>query len=355
MAVMTTRERMLRMYEHRDADRIPITDSPWNGTIARWHREGMPEGIDWRDYFDIDKVEAIGIDISPQFQGKTIEETDRYIIYTSGWGVTMKQFKELDSTPEFLDYKVCNPDEWEKAKALMGVRRDRINWQYLEDNFQKWRADGRWIHGNFWFGYDAVHSWMSGMENILIGMMEEPEWIKDMFNTYLESSIAHFDMIWDAGYHFDEIFWCDDMGYKDRSFFSNETYREMIQPFQKRAVGWAHSHGIPARLHSCGNIMSLLPDILETGIDALNPIEVKAGMDPILIKKTYGDRLVLHGGVNAVLWDHKDEIVENIEQTIPILKENGGYIFSSDHSIPNSVTLENMKAIVETVKRVGRY
>ena len=176
-----------------------------------------------------------------------------------------------------------------------------------------------------------------------------------MFDTYLDRSIQHFNMIWDAGYHFDSIFWYDDMGYKNTPFFSNEMYRSLLQKYHKKAVAWAHDHGIYARLHSCGDIMPLLPDIMDTGIDALNPIEIKAGMDVFKIKQDYGDRLVLHGGINAVLWDDKEAIVEAIRQAVPVLKENGGYIFASDHSIPNSVSLENMRSIINTVKEVGKY
>ena len=73
------------------------------------------------------------------------------------------------------------------------------------------------------------------------------------------------------------------------------------------------------------------------------------------LKQQYGDKLVLHGGVNAVLWDDIDAITAEIEHLVPILKQNGGYIFSSDHSIPNSVSLENFKHIVATVKKCGRY
>jgi uroporphyrinogen decarboxylase len=90
-------------------------------------------------------------------------------------------------------------------------------------------------------------------------------------------------------------------------------------------------------------------------VDALNPLEIKAGMDPILLKKKYGDKLVLHGGINAVLWDKVDEVTEAIIQNVPILKENGGYIFSSDHSIPNTVSLENFTNIIKTVKEAGKY
>lgn len=284
-----------------------------------------------------------------------LEETDDYRIVTSEWGVTMKQFKEQDSTPEFLDFTVTTPEAWEKAKARMTVSKDRVDWKRLERDYAQWQQEGHWIEGMFWFGFDVTHSWTVGTETMLIAMIEEPEWVEDMFDTYLDRSIQHFNMIWDAGYRFDSIFWYDDMGYKNTPFFSNEMYRSLLQKYHKKAVAWAHDHGIYARLHSCGDIMPLLPDIMDTGIDALNPIEIKAGMDVFKIKQDYGDRLVLHGGINAVLWDDKEAIVEAIRQAVPVLKENGGYIFASDHSIPNSVSLENMRSIINTVKEVGKY
>ena len=352
---MTTKERFMRMFQHKEADRVPIIDSPWNGTFERWHREGLPRDVDWTDYFGIDKTASIGVDITPRYEQKVLEETDEYKIYTSSWGVTMKSFKHQDSTPEFLDYKVTTPEVWEEAKRRMTLDDDRIPWDMLKREYPKWVAEGRWIEANFWFGFDVTHSWMSGTETILVAMYEEPEWVVDMFNTYLDSCIGLFEKVWDAGYRFDAIYWPDDMGYKNTTFFSNKMYRELLKPVHRRAVEWAHSKGIYAHLHSCGDIMTRIDDLVEIGIDALNPLEVKAGMDPIKLKKEYGDRLVLHGGVNAVLWDNRDAIIEEIDRVIPVLKENGGYIFSSDHSVPNSVSLENFRAIVEEIKRVGRY
>lgn len=352
---MTTKERFQRMFEHKEADRVPIIDSPWNGTFARWHREGLPKDVDWTDYFGIDKTASIGVDITPRYEEKVLEETDSYRIYTTKWGVTQKSFREKDSTPEFLDYKVTTPEVWAEAKKRMTVEDDRIPWDMLKKNYDKWVAEGRWIEANFWFGFDVTHSWMSGTETILVAMYEEPEWVMDMFNTYLDSCIALFDKVWDAGYRFDAIYWPDDMGYKNTTFFSNKMYRELLKPAHKRAVEWAHNKGIYAHLHSCGNIMTRIDDLVEIGVDCLNPLEVKAGMEPLTLKEKYGDKLVLHGGINAVLWDNKDAIISEIDRVIPKLKENGGYIFSSDHSVPNSVSLENFKAIVEEIKRVGRY
>jgi len=352
---MNSYERFKRMYEHREADRIPVIDSPWAGTVRRWQNEGMPKDVDWTDYFGMDKIASIGVDISPRFERKILEENDRWYIETSNWGVTMRHFKQEDSTPEMLDYKVKTAQEWEAAKARMTLEDDRIPWNMLKNNYDRWRAEGYWISAGFWFGFDVTHSWMMGTENLLIAMMEEPEMIMDMFDTYLNRCEVLFQRIWDAGYHFDEISWPDDMGYNGTTFFSPAMYRRMVKPFHARAAKWAHDKGIYARLHSCGDIMALVPDIVDAGLDGLNPLEVKAGVDSLDLKKRFGDKLVLHGGINAVNWKDQDRIIAEIEEKVPALKENGGYIFSSDHSIPNDVSLENMKRIVEAAKKAGSY
>lgn len=353
---MTTKERVFRIFSHKEADRVPILDSPWQGTIRRWKKEGMPENIDWQDYFEVDKYAAIGVNISPRYPIKRISEDERSYVETSDWGVTMRHFKEEDSTPEFLDYKVVTEKDWEECKKRMLVDDpNRINWEHLKKNYPIWQKEGRWIRANFWFGFDVTHSWMMGTENHLIAMYDEPELVMDMYNTYLDCCIKQFEKIWDAGYRFDTIFWPDDMGYKGSTFFSNDLYRKLLKPVHKRAIDWAHNHGVFAELHSCGDIMTRIDDLVELELDALNPLEVKAGMKPVELKEKYGDKLTFHGGINAVLWDDAEAIIESIRETVPKMKENGGYIFASDHSIPNSVSLENFKNIVDEVKRVGIY
>jgi len=352
---MTQKERFARIFAHQEADRIPIIDIPWAGTLRRWHAEGLPSNIDWTDYFEIDQVATINVDISPRYPKQRISEDETSYIETSEWGVTMRHFKQEDSTPDFLDFKVTTPETWEECKARMLDDSNRIDWDALKKNYPIWQEKGLWTRASFWFGFDVTHSWMMGTENHLIAMYEEPEMVADIYNTQLDCSIKYFNQIWDAGYHFDEIWWSDDMGYKGSTFFSNELYRELLKPVHKRAIDWAHDHGIYAHMHSCGDIMTRMDDLMEIGVDSLNPLEVKAGMKPLELKEKYGDKLTLHGGINAVLWDDKEAVIEEIRRLVPKLKENGGYIFSSDHSIPNSVSLDNFRAIIEEVKRVGSY
>ena len=356
MAKLTERERILRTYRHQEVDRVPMIDTAWRGTKKRWVDEGMPQNVSWEDYFGFDHRVQILADNSPRFPRRVLEKTDRYQIVTTPWGTTQKEFNELDSTPEALSFHYDTPEKWEEAKReMLTYREDRIPWERLKRDAPLWEAKGYFRQLVVWFGFDVAHSRLTGTENMLMSILDEPEWVTDIFDTYLTSSLDLCQRILDAGYEFDGIFWYDDMGYKGSPFFSPATYREMLKPFHKKAVDWAHERGLVAELHSCGYIEPLLPDILETGVDMLNPLEIKAGMDPQRLKSTYGDKLGFHGGINAQLWDNVDLVKAEMERIIPLMKEGGGYIFASDHSIPNSVSLQNMKEIAELAHKLGKY
>lgn len=353
---MTTRERMLRTYRHQEIDRILMVDSAWEGTVNRWRREGLPANVSWEDYFGFDGIVRFQPNNSPKYPSRVIEETDRYRIVTTEWGATQKQFKELDSTPETLDHYYCTPERWEEAKEkMLDCSGDRIPWDYLKNEAPKWEADGRFRQLIIWFGFDVTHSHMVGTENMLISMYDDPDWVMDMFDTYLISSLNLCQKILDAGYKFDGIFWYDDMGYKNTTFFSPQLYRELLKPYHKKVVDWAHERGMVTELHSCGYIEPLLPDLVDIGVEMLNPLEIKAGMDPARLKSLYGDKLSFHGGINAQLWDKPELVKAEMERIIPIMKEGGGYVFASDHSIPNSVSFETMKEIAALAHKLGKY
>jgi uroporphyrinogen decarboxylase len=352
---MTSHERFRRMFAHQEADRIPIIDSPWDATIERWHQEGLPEGMSFVDYFDLDKMASITVDNSPRYEEKVIAEDDSSVTYTSKWGATLREWKHAASTPEFLGFTIVDRPSWEAAKARITPSKDRIPWERLRQNYKRWREEGYWLTGTLWFGFDVTHAWIIGTERMLMALVEDPEWVMDMFEHLLETNLTLFDMMWEEGYRFDSVFWYDDMGYKHRTFFSLRTYREVLQKYHQRAIDWAHAKGIKAHLHSCGDIHTFVPELVDMGLDGLNPLEVKAGMDPMALKKEFGDRLLLHGGINAVLWDQPEAIIAEMEKVVPVLKQNGGYVFSSDHSVPSAVSLEDFRRIIDKAKELGAY
>ncbi len=352
---MTVYERYKRMFEHREADRVPIIDNPWAATLERWRKEGLPEKTNFIDYFDLDHIVRINVDVSPQYEVKVVEETEEYITKTTVWGVTNRNWKHAASTPEFLDFTIKDRASWEEAKKRMTPDKSRIPWESLKKNYKLWREKGYWVETVLRFGFDVTHSGTIGTERMLFAMIEDPDWCRDLFSYPLELNIKLLEMMFDAGYKVDSIKFYDDMGYKGHQFFSMHTYREVLKPYHKRAIEWARSKGSYSHLHSCGDINPFVPELVEMGLDALNPLEVKAGMNPEKIKKEYGDKLVIHGGINAVLWDDIDAMATEIKRIVPILKQSGGYIFSTDHSVPSNVSLENFRYIVNLVKEVGKY
>jgi uroporphyrinogen decarboxylase len=355
MDELTTYERLKRLFAREPIDRIPIIDGPWGATLERWHREGMPQGVDWREHFGTDRIESISVDNSPRYERKVLEETDEYTVHTTKWGVTLKNWKHAASTPEFVDHTIVDRDSWRRARKRMAPSRDRIDWAALATSYPSWREGGCWIRGSLWFGFDVTHAWTVGTERLLVALVDDPEWCIDMFNHFLDVNIALLDMVWEAGYTFDMVSWPDDLGYKHSQFMSLPMYRDLLKPAHKRAADWAHAKGVKVHLHSCGDVNPFLPEFLDVGIDALNPLEVKAGMDPVAIKRLYGGRLVLHGGINAVLWDDIDAIEAEMRRVVPQLKAGGGYIFASDHSIPSSVSLAGFRRIVGLAKELGSY
>jgi uroporphyrinogen decarboxylase len=355
MKTMTTRERITRMYEHRDADRVPICDTPWASTLKRWQREGMPPDVPYYDLFGLDPVHGVEVDVSPRYEEKVIAEDADSITRTTRWGATERNWKHAASTPEYLDFTITDPDKWQQAKARMTPASDRIPWDWFRSRYPAYRENGHWIQAKFRFGFEAVHAFAVGTERTLMAMCTDPEWMTDMFNHALDMNIAHFDLLIAQGYRFDAMNWTDDIGFKHRQFFSLPMYRELLRPVHQRAVAWAHAHGMKAKYHSCGDINPFLQDLLDIGVDGLHPLEVKAGMDPLHVKKTYGDRLLLHGGIDALLWSNGDRMADYVRRVLPAMKTNGGYIFATDHTIPDSASLADFQRILALVKTLGAY
>lgn len=108
-------------------------------------------------------------------------------------------------------------------------------------------------------------------------------------------------------------------------------------------------------MHSCGDINPFVLELIEIGLDSLEPLEVKAGMNPVELKKKYGDKLVLKGGIDALLYEDIEQMESVIREIMLVMKCSGGYIFSTDHSVPSTVSLKDFKRIVEVAKEVGSY
>jgi uroporphyrinogen decarboxylase len=128
-------------------------------------------------------------------------------------------------------------------------------------------------------------------------------------------------------------------------------------PSDQRLTEFFHAHDMPVLLHSCGNVKPLIPGLIEAGIDCLQPLEVKAGMDVVELKEKHGDEMAFMGGIDQRLMSHPDRslIAEEIARKFEVAKQGGGYIYHSDHSVPVDVSFEQYKEVIDLVKKHAPY
>jgi hypothetical protein len=134
---------------------------------------------------------------------------------------------------------------------------------------------------------------------MLMGMALDPDWVKDMVNTYAELTLELQEILFSEEGYPDGIWYYEDMGFKERPFMSPAMYKEIIQPGHKLTFDYAHSKGIPVLVHSCGFVEPLVPGLIEAGMDCLQVIEVKAGMDLLRLYRNFGEKLSFMGGIDV--------------------------------------------------------
>ena len=352
---MTSRERVLAALNHREADRIPIDDSPWFTTVRRWHQEGLPADMSPAQYFGCE-FSGVSGDTSLRLPTEIVEETDEYTVTWNSNGALRKNWKHATSTPECLDFRIKTSADWFAWKQDLEIGRDRIDW---EGGLRAQRAaheQGLWFPYSSATGYDKTQG-IVGSENLLISMVADPDWVHEMFMTSAEMICDAARIMMDGGFDFDGAFFYDDMGYRNASLFSPDMYRRLLKPAHALACSFFHDRGLKIILHTCGCVNELVPDIIEAGIDCLQPLEVKAGMDVVHLKREYGNELAFMGGIDVRAMAEPDPSVieEEIRTKVSFAKVGGGYIYHSDHSIPNNVSLERYRYILELVKRYGTY
>ena len=352
---MTSRERITLALQHKEADRVAIQDGPWSTTVRRWHREGLPEGESPTSFFKYEMT-SIGADLSLRLPSEKIEETEDYTIAKNANGVIHKNWKNSMSTPELLGFTINSREAWEEHKHRLEYDDTRVNWDRALAGYKNAREKGLFISYSSAIGYDRWGNTI-GPENFLPAMLIDPEWPRDVYMTDAELNIAAAEEMIARGMEFDAAFLYDDLGYRNGTFFSPETYREQLFPAHKRLFSFFNSKGIPTILHSCGCVKDFIPDFIEAGLTCLQPLEAKAGMDLIELKKQYGDELAFMGGIDVRAMSAEDPAVieEEIRTKVGFAKQGGGYIYHSDHSVPDDVSFEQYKRVIELVHEYGKY
>jgi uroporphyrinogen decarboxylase len=352
---MTTKERIELTLKHQEADRIPITDTIWGPTIERWKQEGLPNDKGPWDYFGFDGWAAMGADISLQLPTETIEDTEDYIISRNSDGAVTKYWKKLTSTPELIDFLITDRKKWEEYKDRAKYNESRVNFDHAVAVFKSALETGHPVQYFCGIGYDWWQRIVSPI-NMLIGMKDDPEWITEMYAANADLNITIMEELIGRGIKFDSAFFWDDLGYRNGTLFSRAMYRELLFPYHKRLCDFCNGNGMSVVLHSCGNINDFVPMLIEAGFSCISPLEVKAGMDLFELKKDYGDQVSFMGGIDVRAMALGGEALEKeVIEKITFAKKGGGYIYHSDHSIPDNVSFSSYSRVISLAKEYGKY
>jgi len=352
---MNSRERVRLALEHREPDRVPIHDSPWGATVDRWRAEGLPSGVSPADYFGYE-LAVFGADTSPRFPVEVLYENNEYIIERTAFGGVRKNHRDYSTTPMIIDYPCKNREDWEKLKPRLIADDYRVDWVSGLRSFHREYSRGRFICYGAAVGYDKIQNYVAS-ERLLKAVIREPDWVIDMYWTDAKLVMEMCDRMIKGGFKFDGAFLYCDLGYRKGLFFSPRHYEEQLHPIFKELCRFFHSKGMYVILHSCGRVKDLIPYFIEEGIDCLQPLEVKAGMDLIKLKEKYGGKIAFMGGIDVRLMalDDPKPIEREIREKVTVAKEGGGYIYHSDHSVPKNVSFEQYKRVIEFVRKYGKY
>lgn len=365
-------DRLNRALQHVEPDRVPISDFFWGGFTERWRKElNLPADANPYYHYDLDWVVTVP-NMDPWIRPfETLSETPEEVVVRTGFGAIMHKHFQFPM-PEMRAWET---DTFEKLEAAQfdsaGDQRRffaRGDNQIagVGDGFQRdtppWIETVKSLHPDFPVYGSIIEvseclTRLVGQVNALMWMAEFPERMGAVINRigafYLEMARAEIEA--GAGLLDGFVIW-GDVAYKQGMFFSPHYWRKFFKPWVAQITAHAHAKGLPVIYHGCGNVKSIFADYIETGIDAYNPLEVKAGMDAVELRRQYGHRIGFCGNSDMQVWEagDRDAIRREVLRKLNAAK-GGGYIFQSDHSVSSAVSGQTYDYIVQIVREFGNY
>ena len=345
-------ERITAAVRHECPDRIPID------YIA------TPEtNITLKKHFGIDADEVLlrklGVDIrrvAPRFVGP------EDMTGAAGVGAQGKDFLGIVWKPVKNEFGTYNEIGFHPLGRVTTVKEvedyswpqvDWFDFSHLKEEISQLNQDHRYAIMYFAGGAFETPWYMRGMERFLMDLVECPDiaesicrhalkFYRERAMRAIEASGGRIDIIGSGG----------DIGTQRGMMLSPELWRQHIKPYSEQLIRPFKEMGLITYYHSCGGIVPVIEDLIEMGLDILDPVQPKAaGMDPEELKSRFGDRLTFHGGIDEqelLPRGNPSEIRKEVERIIQIFGKKGGYIACPAHAIQPDTPVENILALYET-------
>ena len=345
--------------EHEEPDLVPLTDHIYmqrslEGILGeKGVRTNTPE-----KYVNVHRV--LGLDLICAFPGRLAESSEHCLgtsqvkkfkdaVTVDEWGIKQRPIEGMDwyvegpikTVEDAEEYEVPDPfPSWrvETVEAIVNLVKDDLAIAAI--------IGGPFTQGLLLFGFTNFMRTLHVAPSSVRRITEKVEGFQtELGKIAIDMGV---DIVWIP----------DDLGMTDGPFLSPQAFRKYIFPSMKREVEAFKKRGVKVLLHSDGQIMALMDDIVEMGFDGIHPIERKAGMSLELMKAKYGDRLTLIGNVDATdLLPHgtAQQIRRQVLECLQAGAPGGGYILASDHSIHEGVKSANTKIMFEMARKYRKY
>jgi uroporphyrinogen decarboxylase len=375
MKELSSRERVIRTFNRREADKLPVD---FGGTVVtcmdlRAHIKlkkhfGIEDQTSDRiiDYTmgTVEPCERLGRMFGSDFRRISLNFAPPKIIggtFENGFGMIFKkaephEYFDLIYSPmqnagisDISNLKTPDPDDPSLYFGLSDKAKD-----LYENSDYALTAD---------FGVPGFYETsqkLRGYENLACDLIDNTGFVTALYDRLLDLQERFFEnYLSHVGKYVQAIGYADDLGMQDRPQVSPETYRKIIKPYHKKIFGFIHERtDAKILLHSCGAVFPLIGDFIEAGADILNPVQVTAkDMEPQRLKDAFGEKIIFWGGIDEqriLPLGSPKEISAEVQKMIDIMGKNGGYVIAPGHNIQDDTPPENIAAMYEAAKRFNR-
>lgn len=344
---------MLTVVGLEQPDRVPVNFGANAGTLARLKADlgcGSHRAL----------LERLGVDIvdlrdvaTPCYRGPVPKETVRTDgVKENFWGWRTRVMQTPTGPEEcFCEFQLQNCGTIEELAAHRWPSPDWFDFAGFGRQVAEWEGFAVMATGASVFQHA---SFLRGQDRLLMDMAAEPELAEFVMDRFTDFCLEYFDrMLTSAPGRIDILRIADDIGMQDRLLIGPEQFDAFVAPRLKRLITMAHGHGVKVMFHSCGAIVPLIDRLIALGVDILDPLQAAAkDMDPVLLKKRFGKRICLHGGIDTQhLLPHgnPDEVRREVRRRVEILGAGGGYILAPCHVLQTDVPTANVLAMYEAM------
>jgi uroporphyrinogen decarboxylase len=363
-------DRLAAALNHKPGDRVPAGEFFWTGFMNRCRARWGPQFDPYR-HFDLDYV-VINPNMDPRIQPfEILEQKGDDIVVKTGFGATIRRRSDLPM-PHYESFSVNRPDEMAAfqfddpgdARRFFQQGDDQINgvgdalgrdipsWDSRVDAY----AEDFAIFGSVCEPYEFLWR-IIGSENALLWMGLEPEKLRDFIDHIGDFLYRLAEVQIAAGRdRLSGMYIWGDVAYVNGMLFGAPRWREWFKPHVKRLIDLFHRHHLLVIYHGCGDARDIFPDMAELKLDAYNPLEAKAHLDVVELKKQYAGKLAFCGNIDVRILESGDPDAIQREVRYKLqAAQGGGWIFQSDHSVSSSVAPESYELAIKTLRQFGNY